>query len=341
MELEDQIDSAKTEILSNADIQIYVEDPYIVPPWTKTQLKLNIELANMGKNETAIVEYQQKFQEIVENKYKNNEIVYTDGSKSDDGVSSAFFNNTSQKSFKLNSISSIFTAELHGIQMALLEIANRSSTDVLLCTDSLSAVKYLKKNVVSHPIAVEILKYVNSKSSTITIMWIPSHSGIKGNNEADRIAKQASTNSSIDENHVTFQDFKKMLSRKIKENFDNRWNSLKPYENHLRMFKDSNTPWSVSYNLKRNEIVKFHRIATGHSNISQKFKLTKNLDDSKCPICTQYCTTRHMLIECQSIQPLRNQFLQNKPLHELIQDDPTNVVQIYKFLEAANLLNLI
>ena len=43
----------------------------------------------------------------------------------------------------------------------------------------------------------EIYEYVNNIKNNITITWIPSHVGIKGNEMADRIAQHAITNENV------------------------------------------------------------------------------------------------------------------------------------------------
>ena len=86
-----------------------------------------------------------------------------------------------------NSIT-IFTAELAAIKLALLWILENkdrviSHRSISLYSDSLSAVQAIKNERTDcRPNMLnEIYEYVNNIKNNITITWIPSHVGIKGN----------------------------------------------------------------------------------------------------------------------------------------------------------------
>ena len=98
----------------------------------------------------------------------------------------------------------IFTAELTAIKLALLWVLeNRdrviSRRSISLYSDSLSAVQAIKNERTDcRPNMLnEIYEHVNSIENDITITWIPSHVGIKGNEMADRIAQHAITNENV------------------------------------------------------------------------------------------------------------------------------------------------
>lgn len=130
------------------------------------------------------------------------DLIYTDGSKLDDGsVGCAFcipdLNIT--KRYKLNSDVSIVSAELYAIYMALSFIVDcpRNIQRVVVITDSkasLQAIKSMSDNRqdlildINH-LSAELLQ----RGTFLDMLWVPSHSGISGNDMADRAAKQAAS----------------------------------------------------------------------------------------------------------------------------------------------------
>ena len=98
----------------------------------------------------------------------------------------------------------IVTAELTAIKLALLWISENndrvsSCRDISLYSDSLSAVQAIKNEQTDcRPNMLnEIHEHVKSITNKITLIWIPSHVGIKGNEMADRIAEHAITNENV------------------------------------------------------------------------------------------------------------------------------------------------
>ena len=126
--------------------------------------------------------------------------IYTDGSKSDGGVGAAFVvkrngSNLSKK-FKLNSLCSVFQAELLALNQAIRWCVQHLESDPTVFSDSLSGL-----NVLSHPsntnqLVNECRKHLEDIRFHIKFVWVKAHVGITGNEEADVAAKTASTSHS-------------------------------------------------------------------------------------------------------------------------------------------------
>ena len=89
---------------------------------------------------------------------------------------------------------SIFTAELQALKMAFNIVKNCDGDHFIIFTDSLSSLQALDSNNCDHPFIQDILKLFNdclSVNKKVVLPWLPSHVGIKGNEEADELAKQA------------------------------------------------------------------------------------------------------------------------------------------------------
>ena len=67
---------------------------------------------------------------------------------------------------------------------------------IVLCSDSVSSILSIKNRTVKthQEILYEILVNTSrliQQGREITFMWVPAHSGIQGNEKADKIAKEA------------------------------------------------------------------------------------------------------------------------------------------------------
>eukprot|EP00745_Piridium_sociabile_P027999 TRINITY_DN45052_c0_g2_i11.p1 TRINITY_DN45052_c0_g2~~TRINITY_DN45052_c0_g2_i11.p1 ORF type:complete len:213 (-),score=32.72 TRINITY_DN45052_c0_g2_i11:124-762(-) len=105
------------------------------------------------------------------------------------------------KRYKLNKGVNSFTAELYAICMACTTVNDMSEPpqDVVIVTDSLASLKALETGPTGsrREIQAEILHLADTiirKGINLELMWVPSHSGIIGNEMADRAARAATEN---------------------------------------------------------------------------------------------------------------------------------------------------
>ena len=110
-------------------------------------------------------------------------------------------------SVRLSDNLSVFTAELVAIKLGvewIMQSEQRGSLEdnrsVVIFTDSLSSLQSLdSQESESRPNLVrETLALFNELKSQVTVVWIPGHSGIKGNDLADRLAKEALDRPAVD-----------------------------------------------------------------------------------------------------------------------------------------------
>ncbi|GFG30136.1 hypothetical protein Cfor_01117, partial [Coptotermes formosanus] len=138
----------------------------------------------------------------LQNKYNGWTKIFTDGSMNGDGLGAAFYTNHGQTTglFKIENNVSIMTVELFAIAEALAHAIEASYNKIVILTDSKSSLLHLARCTSGFrgiPIAYTVLRHIYSlhqKGKKCKLQWIPSHTELSGNEEADRLAKLAVLN---------------------------------------------------------------------------------------------------------------------------------------------------
>ena len=94
---------------------------------------------------------------------------------------------------RLPNSTSIYRAEAKAIDIALNIITQTESTKFIIFSDSLSVLTSIKNQNLDNPLTMQLLNRLEilSKTKEIELCWIPSYTGIKGNDQADSAAKTA------------------------------------------------------------------------------------------------------------------------------------------------------
>ena len=133
--------------------------------------------------------FKNKFLEVKEQYYIHQEI-YTDGSKDGEKVAPAAVLDGELYQLRLPNNSSIFSAEVKAIDLALNHIEQDAYWRYIIHTDSLSVMQALEGEKTDNPLVVSLLEKLSKLCgrADIVFCWLPSHIGISGNEEADNAA---------------------------------------------------------------------------------------------------------------------------------------------------------
>ena len=127
--------------------------------------------------------------------FRDYDFIYTDGSVADDKAAAAAVIDNYSSIERLPDKSSIFSAELHALYLALdrVETADDDERNFIIFSDSKSALQAISGQDWTHPLVLYILERLNwlvqYQEKRILFYWIPSHVGIRGNEKADAAAK--------------------------------------------------------------------------------------------------------------------------------------------------------
>ena len=124
----------------------------------------------------------------------------------------------------LSNESSIYSAEVIAIDLAMNIIANHKSSKFIIYSDSKSVLQALQSKNSSSPLITRLLDKMNvlSKNNSIIITWIPSHIGIQGNERADKAAKKA-LQTRISNTKIPYTNLKPLINKFILKKWQKSW----------------------------------------------------------------------------------------------------------------------
>lgn len=270
-------------------------------------------------------------------KYPHHTLFFTDGSKSLNKTASAFWSEHTNASFRLYDDASICTAELFAIQKCVEHIKENNIINALICSDSMSSIQMISVLYAKHPIVTHIQDLLYNNTNNITFFWVPSHSGIIGNENVDKHAKLALLHSEIYLKNVISSDLTHNIKSCIWNNWQEQWSQVDP-NNKLYSIKKSTHKWkTLQYSqLSRKEDVCLTRIRLGHTRITHEFLMKKETPPI-CDMCNIPTTILHIIENCPKYStPRINSSVTS--IHQASPNNQSGNQNIIQFLTQSNLM---
>lgn len=298
-------------------LDMYNMDTWVTNVNIKECIFCNVEELNVPKRSTTLTNLRTIMSNMLVSRYNNYYFVFTDGSKDAHGVGASFFDvqtNTGVK-FKLCNDACIMRAELTAIVEALSYIQSLQCKNVVILSDSKSALQHLMRcvsGVRGMPVAYDALKIIHilqNKKVNIKLQWITSHVGIFGNEVADKLAVEAITDGIIIPSNPYFTELIPSMREFCFEMWKNHFNVItagKGLWYRTIQQKLPRIPWSDVVSCSRELLVLAFRIRSGHVPTNSFLHL---MGVSPSPLCN-FCLNKlddlyHILLECSAFDDSR------------------------------------
>jgi ribonuclease HI len=319
-----------------------------IPTWKIRTPDFNKSLLEYPKSFTRPDIYRRHFDRLTSTEYSGYFRLYTDGSKTDEGVGAAVVGEDISRRAALPSEASIFTAELHAIYMASLIIEETDHTDYVIFSDSNGVLQSLQDKTTKNPSSRKLQHRFHNLSlnKTISLCWIPGHVGIPGNEQADEIAKLA-IHGCIQNIFLNYKDMYPIINEKIYKIWTRTWKEGN--QENLKLIKETPGRWSYQQTTRREEVV-LNRLRSQHTWLTHNHLMNPGIREPPppCPLCYEtILTVKHLLLHCREVDATRKTSFEvyqtnpNPTLKSLLGDDDINKTEVISFLKRINAYNLI
>lgn len=269
-------------------------------------------------------------------KYPSECVYYTDGSKSPCGVGAAVYSSSFSKAVTLSPSASIFTAECAAINLALEQIYTSSSAGhAIIASDSLSVLQAFEDIFTKH----ELLRKAQCllrrlPFGYITLAWVPAHVDIHGNEQADRLARQAATLTAPC-TPIPLGDCRQALRVALETSWQRDWDrsnsllhTITPSVKHELPLHGTRRTFSV-----------LTRLRLGATRLTDEYRLTGN-PQPVCQQCSNDLTIQHILQDCPGYQDTRDAVGLPTTIRNMF-DSTDGCRAVLRFLSAQKLFQLI
>ncbi|CAG2201656.1 RNASEH1 [Mytilus edulis] len=266
--------------------------------------------SSKSRTTAQIEEGKQIISEQLQSQTPNTAVAFTDGSCLGNpgpcGAGAIIYINDKEEKLKrpVSNKGSILLAELIAIKMVLDYIESFSKEQIntlTLFSDSQTALGILTLNWKSdsyHQTINEIkgkIKNLNEHGILINLNWTPGHANIKGNDEADSLAKEAAKEAetlAVDDIVFTKQDVKKAARNSVTKKWQRRWENSDTGRHYFRFHPEVKDKVKKDFPSKKMYNI-INSLRTGYSKLNAyQFIINQHINSETCHHCKQKeCTT--------------------------------------------------
>lgn len=202
--------------------------------------------------------------------------------------------------------STVYTGELSAIRLAF-EYIRRVSPSLVerkfaIFTDSLSVVASFQtgKSKTKPNMLTEAIESLHGTDSEVTLIWVPSHIGIPGNERADRLANLGANVKEVGWNvGCELQDAYSQADRYVTEHWQNEWESANTGAFYRRLVPKVDQTRSSRFGSRRKEVTAT-RLRFGKCALNDHLHCVGVHATGHCDSCKVPETVQHFLLECSN-----------------------------------------
>ena len=190
-------------------------------------------------------------------------------------------------------------------------------------SDSLSALQAIASRSLNHHLLLhfhELHTSLLQDGYNISFAWVPSHVGIRGNEQVDNIAKEA-VKDKVSKTRIPYSDCKTKVNQYIQTIWQTEWDMQG--DNKLKSAKQLLSDTLRMESRTRREESVLCRLHIGHSFLSHAY-LLKREDPPECVPCHEHLTIKHLLLDCIDTNEKRKIYFNASFMKDLFHDvNPT------------------
>ena len=197
-----------------------------------------------------------------------------------------------------------------------------------------------------HPIITRIANMLYYSRRKIVLCLIPSHTGITGNDHADRKAKKALDQRVIKDIKIPIQDLKRTITKNINKEWQRKWDNIHRYPK--ANIKEKTGEWKSSNRKSRKEEIVLARSRVDTIKVADLIPRIEGRGIERCIIDNQRLNLYHIIFVCQRFSNERRKILElldkdNKlySLKNILSDDPSYCDAVLEYLWNINYINKI
>lgn len=266
---------------------------------------------------------------------------YTDGSKKEGFSGAGYFCEYLKLngSIQTGSIATVHQAELFAISELCDNEAWKESVDetIYICSDSQSAIEAIGSTLVKSKMVHECKQRLNELGSRnkVTLIWVPGHEGIPGNEKSDELARLGAENRFIGPEPrfgISMTTRKHLVKNWLRNEHSRTWSNYNGAR-HTKTFcgTPSKEISQALLNLSRTDIKRVVEVVTNHCSLNEYlFKIGYSVSP-RCLCGYDAETGRHIIAECPSYRTFRWKIFHK---HELQESDlRLNILEVDKLAE--------
>lgn len=289
----------------------------VIPPWIIPEATVDLTWLERKLNDSEFIMNAHTVQTYID-RYHSYVQIYTDASKRVEnkiGVAFSIPEFHYEVGKRISDDLSVYTGEMVAILLAVQWIEEIQPLRTIICSDSSSSLASIKDgHSVSRPdILIEIqqtLYRIQMMGLTVVFLWVPAHIGIKGNERADKKAKEGSKNCNIDiKVGFSKSEVKSLIKLRLRERWQKQWEEERKGRWFFRIQRKVGEMRGAERNRKEETIIT--RLRFGHTGLNGSlFKIGKH-ETGRCEYCGQEETVKHVIINCQRFEEERRLLIQN------------------------------